>query len=413
MSDGRVFTISELTRQIKLILESNLTTLWVEGELSDFTWHPSGHMYFSLKDKSALLRCVMWKSQNQHLLFRPKDGMQVQAQGRITLYERGGQYQLAITQMLLMGRGDLRIAFERLAEKLRTEGLFRQELKKPLPRFPLSIGVVTSPAGAAIEDISGVIWRRFPPAQILFRPASVQGEGAAEQIARAIEELNLEGRAEVIIVGRGGGSPEDLWAFNEERVARAIYASRIPVVSAVGHEIDVTISDLVADVRAPTPSAAGEMVVPHHREVMALLGTFQNRMAKAIETITGAQRSRLATLGQSYGMRRCDDLIEQKRQLMDQLGQRFRRGCRGILGRHAEKLNSLTEQLTALDPRAVLSRGYSVCRRLSNLEVIRDARQLHPAEAVEVSFARGKIEGTVDRVCAAGLREVSRGGKDG
>ncbi|MCK4597040.1 exodeoxyribonuclease VII large subunit, partial [bacterium] len=221
MSNQRIFTVTELTRQIKLILESSLPDLWIEGEISDFTWHRSGHMYFTLKDKDAQLRCVMWKSQNQHLFFTPREGTKIQARGKITLYERGGQYQLTVYQMHTVGSGELRMAFERLANRLREEGLFRQELKKSLPSYPKYIGVVTSATGAAIQDIVRVISERFPPAKIILRPAAVQGKGAAEQIARAIEELNADGRAQVIIVGRGGGSPEDLWAFNEEKVARS------------------------------------------------------------------------------------------------------------------------------------------------------------------------------------------------
>ena len=407
-----VFTVSELTGQIKVILESSLPALWVKGEILDFTWPASGHMYFSLKDKEAQLRCVMWRSDNQHLLFTPHEGMQVQTQGRITVYEKGGQYQLAIFQMHPLGLGTLRLAFERLANKLREEGLFRQEHKKPLPSFPLRIGVVTSPTGAAIQDIIRVVSRRFPLAQILLRPTPVQGEKAAEQIARAIEEQNAEDRVQVIIVGRGGGSAEDLWAFNEERVARAIFASHIPVVSAVGHEIDVTISDLVADVRAPTPSAAAELVVPHKREVLALLRGFHDRMANAVESKIATQRGRVDGLRKSHGIRRCVDLIAQRWQLADQLGQRLRRGMEKLRGQHDGALRVRAQQLYALDPHGVLRRGYSICRRLEDLKVVSDAQCLRPADAIEVTFARGMIEGLVSRVRAKGLPGTSRRGKD-
>lgn len=413
MSERRVFTVTELTGQIKLILETNLPSLWVEGEILDFTWHTSGHMYFSLKDQYAQLRCVMWKSHNQHLFFTPGEGMKVQAQGKITLYEKGGQYQLMVHQMHPVGLGDLRMAFERLANKLRAEGLFRQEFKKALPRLPTCIGVVSSPTGAAIQDIVRVVSRRFPPAQILLRPTPVQGVGAAEQIARAVEEFNADGRVEVIVVGRGGGSPEDLWAFNEERVARAIFASRIPVVSAVGHETDLTISDLVADLRAPTPSAAGELVVPHHREVVELLRAFHGRMTKALESWIRAQRGRVEGLRRSHGMSRCADLIAQRRQQTDQLAQRLRKGWDNLMGCRKGWLTTRSQQLEALDPRAVLRRGYSVCRRLTDLRVVSDARALRPADAIDVTFARGRIEGTVSKVRAHGLRERSRRGKDG
>jgi exodeoxyribonuclease VII large subunit len=408
-----MFTVSELTRQIKLILETSLPALWVEGEICNFTWHSSGHMYFSLKDKNAQLRCVMWKSYNQHLFFTPGEGMQVQAQGKITLYEKNGQYQLSIAQMHPVGLGDLRLAFERLADKLRAEGLFRQEFKKSLPPFPTCIGVVTSPSGAAIQDILRVVSRRFPPARVILRPAAVQGPGAAEQIARAIEEFNADGRAEIIIVGRGGGSPEDLWAFNEERVARAIFASLIPVISAVGHEIDLTISDLVADVRAPTPSAAGEMVVPDKREVLALLKALHNRMVKAVEAGITAREDRLNGIRRSYGMLRCADLIAQKWQLTDQVGQRLNKGWHSLLGRRESALKTSVQQLKALDPREVLSRGYSVCRRAADGTVISDASYLRLGEDIDVTFARGSIEALVKQVRARGMREQPRRKRDG
>ncbi|KPL19929.1 MAG: hypothetical protein AMJ92_00210 [candidate division Zixibacteria bacterium SM23_81] len=413
MDERHVFSVAELTAQIKHILEANLPDLWVEGEISDFTWHPSGHMYFSLKDPHAQLRCVMWKSYNQHLFFTPREGMEVQTLGKISVYEKGGQYQLTISQMHPVGSGDLRMAFENLANKLRAEGLFRQELKKPLPSFPTCIGVVTSPVGAALRDIAEVISRRFPPARILLRPALVQGAEAAEQIATAIEELNCDGRAEVIIVGRGGGSPEDLWAFNEERVARAIFASRVPVISAVGHEIDMTISDLVADLRAPTPSVAGELVVPHKREVLGLFNVFHARMAKAMKAGIAARRHRLDGLRRSHGMRRCGDLIVQLKQRTDQMGERLVKGWQSLVGRWEAALKVRAQQLIALDPQAVLRRGYSVCRRLSDMRVVSDASFLRTADAIDVTFARGKIEGSVRKVLPGDPRDKAGEYKDG
>jgi len=398
MSQRRVFSISELTSQVKNILESSLPILWVEGEISDFTWHSSGHMYFSLKDQYALLRCVMWKSHNQHLFFSPGEGMKVQLQGKITLYQRGGQYQLTVYQMEPQGAGELRIAFERLASALRAEGLFRQDLKKPLPRFPTRIGVVTSPTGAALQDIIRVISRRFPPARIQLKPVPVQGEGAGEKIARAVDELNRENRVQVIIIGRGGGSPEDLWAFNEERVARAIHRSHIPVVSGVGHEVDLTISDLVADLRAPTPSAAAEMTVPSRNEVLALLAALCRRMHRATESWLMGQRHDLISLGQSRGMRRPTDLISLRSERVDALRGRVMLAWDRLDGTWQQRLQAREKQLRALDPSAVLNRGYSVCRRAADMTVVKDARKLKPADAIEVTLARGCIDGTVRRV---------------
>jgi len=402
MDQHHMFTVSELNRKVKGILENSFPVIWVCGEISNFTWHSSGHMYFTIKDSTAQLHCVMWKEYNQHLFFTPREGLMIQVRGKISLYEKSGQYQLLVYQMEQQGVGDLRLAFERLAAKLRSEGLFDHRHKKPLPRFPEHIAVVTSPTGAAIRDIEGVISRRFPAVRILLFPATVQGRGAAREIAESIEEINQDGTADIIIVGRGGGSPEDLWAFNEEIVARAIFASRIPVVSAVGHEIDMTISDLVADLRAPTPSAAGEMVVPDGREVMVLLQTLQARMKRAAKHLATERGRYLQGLKNSHGMRRPRDLIEHQRQnLRSQAGhlhtvaERHRRDLRNRLQARAEKL-------AALDPSAVLSRGYSICRRLPDETVLTDAGSLHKEDIIEVTMARGSIEGAVTRVRPAG-----------
>ncbi|MCK5525880.1 MAG: exodeoxyribonuclease VII large subunit, partial [Candidatus Latescibacteria bacterium] len=267
LDSAEAYSVSDITRAIKGLLDEGLMPLWVEGEVSNYVHHTSGHRYFTLKDETSQLRCVMWKWQGQ-LRFRPEDGMKVRAYGRISVYERGGQYQLVVSELHPAGVGELQLAFEQLKERLAKEGLFDESRKRSLPRFPQRIGVVTSPTGAAIRDIAHGIGRRFPSAQVVLWPARVQGEGAAAQIAEGIEKLNAYGEVDVLIVGRGGGSLEDLWAFNEEEVARAIYASGIPVVSAVGHEIDFVIADFVADRRAPTPSAAAEMVVRDGAELM-------------------------------------------------------------------------------------------------------------------------------------------------
>jgi len=398
VNQSRVFTVSELNRQIKGLLENSYPMVLVSGEISDFTWHTSGHMYFSLKDLYAQLRCVMWKAHNQHLFFNPEEGLRVQVRGKISLYERGGQYQLQVYQMQQQGVGDLRLAFERLAAKLRTEGLFDQQYKKPVPRFPGRIAVITSATGAAIKDIAGVISRRFPAVRILLYPVVVQGAGAAEQIAMAIGELNRAAAADIIIVGRGGGAPEDLWAFNEEVMARAIFASRIPIVSAVGHEIDVTISDLVADLRAPTPSAAGEMVVPDQQEVMTLLRSLQLRMARAAQQMTDSRWKHLDGLKSSHGMKRPSDLIDRQRQALRSRERHLRSAAVYLQRDLRNGLRAHQEKLSALDPGAVLSRGYSICRRLAGEAIITDARSLSKADGIAVTFARGSIEGSVTRV---------------
>lgn len=398
MKPPHIFTVSELNRQVKSILEGSFPIIWVRGEISNFTWHSSGHMYFTIKDSTAQLRCVMWKEYNQHLFFTPREGHMIQVRGKVGLYERAGQYQLQVYEMEQQGMGHLRLAFERMAAKLRDEGLFDPQHKKPLPRFPERIAVVTSPTGAAIRDITGVIRRRFPSVGILLYPVTVQGDGAAGEIAAAIAELNRTGAADIIIVGRGGGSLEDLWAFNEESVARAVFDSGIPVVSAVGHEIDMTISDLVADLRAPTPSAAGELVVPDQREVSVLIRTLQSRMSRAVEHLLGTQRKHLERLRTSHGMRRPGDLIDRHRQGLGARQQRLLTAVMHLKKDLAGRLQGQAEKLSALDPGAVLTRGYSICRRLPDEAIVTDAGALREDDAIEVTLARGRIEGSVTRI---------------
>ncbi|MGB2768335.1 MAG: exodeoxyribonuclease VII large subunit, partial [Candidatus Zixiibacteriota bacterium] len=265
--ENRVYTVTEITREIKSLLERNLPAVWVQGEISNYLLHSSGHRYFTLKDENSQIKCTLWKFRGERLQFQPADGISVMAWGNVTVYERGGQYQLDVAELVPVGLGELEIAFQRLKEKLFGEGLFDEEHKKPVPQFPESIGVVTSPTGAVVRDIIKIVLSRFPSVQIIVNPVRVQGEGAAEEIAGAIREFNRYKKIDMMIVGRGGGSLEDLWAFNEEVVARAIAVSSIPVVSAVGHEIDVTISDLVADCRALTPSEAAELVTPRRDQL--------------------------------------------------------------------------------------------------------------------------------------------------
>lgn len=253
--DKHIYTVSELTREARMLLESAFPAVWVEGEISNFSIHSSGHMYFSLKDENAVLNCAMFRSENQQLKFGPKDGMQVLCFGRISIYDKQGRYQLYVQTMEPKGLGALQLAFQQLKERLQKEGLFDAAHKKPIPFLPQRIGIVTSPTGAAIRDILNISTRRFQNIHIIINPVRVQGEGAAIEIANAIKEFNEYAKLDVIIVARGGGSLEDLWSFNEEIVARAIYDSKIPVISAIGHEVDFTIADFVADFRAPTPSA--------------------------------------------------------------------------------------------------------------------------------------------------------------
>ena len=307
----KIFKVSEINRQVRLWLESSYPTLWIEGEVSNFKLHSSGHIYLTLKDEKSQLSAVFFSRHNQGLRFELKDGLQVLAFGRLSLYEARGQYQFYIEKIEPKGIGALQLAFLQLKEKLEREGLFAPEHKKPIPSFPRVVGVVTSPTGAAIRDILNVLNRRFSGTAVLLKPVQVQGEGAAEQIARAIQEMNEWGEAEVLIVGRGGGSFEDLWAFNEEIVARAVYASRIPVISAVGHEIDWTICDWVADLRAPTPSAAAELVVQNREELQKSLRDFKMRIRNAVWNTLQDKREELHTLRESYAFKQPLNFIQQ------------------------------------------------------------------------------------------------------
>ncbi|NOY60776.1 MAG: exodeoxyribonuclease VII large subunit, partial [Calditrichaeota bacterium] len=314
-----VYSVAEITQEIKILLESAIPAIWVQGEISNFVHHSSGHNYFSLKDKETQISAVIWRSRNSSLFFTPKNGMKVLAFGAIRVYEKRGTYQLDVQKMIPAGIGELQMAFEQLKQKLKEEGLFDPEFKKSIPELPEKIGIVTSPTGAAVHDLIQVLQRRFPGVEIFLRPAKVQGEGAAQDIARAIEEFNEFGQVDVLIVGRGGGSLEDLWAFNEEVVVRAIFASKIPIISAVGHEIDFTISDFVADLRAPTPSAAAELVVPLAEDLLSRVKNLQKDSFVSVLRRLAELRESLENLRLSYGFRRPVDLILQHRQRLDEL----------------------------------------------------------------------------------------------
>jgi exodeoxyribonuclease VII large subunit len=302
-------TVGELTRRITNTLEVEFPQVWVVGEVSNFKRHTSGHLFFSLKDDRAALRCVMWRSTAERLKHEIADGTEVEARGRISVYAQRGDYQLYVSSLKPRGMGALEVAFRKLKEKLASEGLFDPAHKKPLPRFPRRIGVVTSETGAAVRDIIHVLTRRWPAAAILLTPARVQGEGAGREIVGGIEKLNRIGGVDVLIVGRGGGSLEDLWAFNEEPVARAIFASEVPVVSAVGHETDFSISDFVADVRAPTPSAAAEIVAPDRREIAAGLDASLRRMGRQMSHRLQRAKDRVDVAARSRYLARPEDLV--------------------------------------------------------------------------------------------------------
>ena len=381
-----VLSVTELTRRIKEQLEGRFPAVWVEGEISNFTRAASGHAYFTIKDADAALAAVMFRNVAGRLPFAPADGMQVLASGPVSVYEKRGQYQLIVTQLLPKGLGALQLAFERLKQKLAQEGLFDAARKKPLPVLPQRIGLVTSPTGAAIRDFLNIIGRRYPNVHLLIHPVRVQGIGAAEEIAAAVDDFNARRLVDVVIVLRGGGSLEDLWAFNEEVVARALARSAIPTISAVGHEVDFTISDFVADLRAPTPSAAAELVVRAKADYVADLRDFQKRLDKDLRLWLSEARRRLATCR----LRHPADLVRQSQQRVDDLADRLRRASGVALEQQRARLaaarlrtpTSLLQQtrhrlaqagtrLELLSPRGTLARGYSITRRQDTGAVVR------------------------------------------
>ncbi|MFQ5650870.1 MAG: exodeoxyribonuclease VII large subunit [bacterium] len=391
-------SVSRLTREIKLLLESSFPNVLVQGEISNFTHHSSGHMYFSLKDEFAQIPCVMWRSNNQNLFFAPQDGMKVLVKARVSLYEKRGAYQLDVWHLQPAGIGELQLAFEQLKKRLRAEGLFSPEFKKPLPRFPQRIGIVTSPTGAAIRDLVTVLQRRFPAIEIVLNPVRVQGEGAAREIARAVDEFNEYGQVDVLIVARGGGSLEDLWPFNEEPVARAVFRSRIPVISAVGHEVDFSICDFVADVRAATPSAAAEIAVPSREELKGRVQQFSSSIATAVLEKVKYQREKLRAIEKSYAFRQPLDIVRQHSQRTDDLRRNLQKSIDHKIELRRQIMNSLQKRLALLGHKNVLKRGYSLCTRQRDGKLVSRADQLAVEERIVVEFYAGKAVGTVEEL---------------
>ncbi|HEX9652981.1 MAG TPA: exodeoxyribonuclease VII large subunit [bacterium] len=398
LEEKTCYSVSALTREIRFLLESSFPEIWVQGEISNFSRHSSGHMYFSLRDDKAQISCVMWQSRNQNLFFTPQDGMKVLVQGLVTVFEKRGAYQLNVLQLQPAGVGELQLAFEQLKYRLHEEGLFAAESKKPIPRYPQRVGIVTSPTGAAIRDLVSILQRRFPALEIILNPVRVQGKEAALEIARAIDEFNEYGDVDVVIVGRGGGSLEDLWAFNEEIVARAVFRSEIPVVSAVGHEVDFTICDFVADLRAPTPSAAAELVAPSREEISSQLRSYRENMRNGILNVILHFKEKLQRLRTSYGFRQPLDLVRQHAQRLDETGRSLQRLLTHQVALCKEKLHGLNQRLILLDHNNVLQRGYSICLRRTDRKIISQAAVLKPHESIEINFYRGKVIGTVDEI---------------
>ena len=393
-----ILTVSELTRNIKENLEAGFSNLWVEGEVSNVRVPSSGHLYFTLKDAESQLKCVMFRHVNQSLKLGLKDGLLVIDCGGITVYEKRGDYQLLVEVLEPKGRGALQLAFEQLKEKLEKEGLFRDEHKKAIPLLPMRIGVVTSPTGAAIRDILNVIGRRFSRVHVIINPVRVQGEGAAEEIAAAIQEFGDMGDVDVLIVTRGGGSIEDLWAFNEEVVARGIFRCRIPVISAVGHEIDYTIADFVADLRAPTPSAAAELVVAEGSKLLERVSTARERITFTVRAYLSTLTDRGKTLQEGYGLRSFEDRLNQFVQQTDDLGESLKLRMETLIQLQKSYLENMAGKLIALGPESVLGRGYSIVWRLPERKIIRDAATIEEGDRVEVKVQHGSFISKVEKI---------------
>jgi exodeoxyribonuclease VII large subunit len=392
-----ILTVSTLTKSIKQLLEDNYSSIWVEGEISNYINHSSGHRYFTLKDEGAQIKCVIWKGMSRYLFFEPENGMKVKACGQVTVYEKSGQYQLIISSMQPAGIGALEIAFQQLKMKLEKEGLFDPDHKKPLPEFPERIGVVTSPTGAAIRDIISIIERRAPWVELVIRPALVQGDGASSDIANAISEFNTYGNVDLLIVGRGGGSLEDLWPFNEEVVARAIFASEIPVISAVGHQVDFTIADFVADLRAPTPSAAAEMAVPDGVEVKGYFSETYRRLCKAQLDNVDLGFTRLKTATSRYGLRRPFEIINNRIQKLDDLEQSFKKTASHMIERFANSLSVKNTRLEAASPKSIMSRGYAYVSSAGG-EVLKSYKQIAVSDDIDIRLFEGGLRAKVSKV---------------
>jgi exodeoxyribonuclease VII large subunit len=435
-----VYSVSRLNKEVRLLLESGLPVLWLEGELSNFAAPASGHWYFSLKDNTAQVRCAMWRQRNSTVRFRPKDGMAVLVRARVGLYEPRGEYQLLVESLEEAGEGALKREFEKLKAKLAAEGLFAIERKRPLPAVPRRIGVVSSPTGAAIHDILRVLRARFPAAGVLLYPTAVQGAAAVPEIVRAIEAASRRNECDVLIVARGGGSLEDLWCFNDERVARAIAACRIPTVSGVGHEVDVTIADYVADARAPTPSAAALAVVPDKQSWLESLAQLEQRFAGAMGRALRAQSLALSALAQRLQISHPGAKLAQHAQRLDDLELRMRLALRASVNARQQRLETLSTRLwrenprhrlevlcaqaaalrqrlvtavtgklnafdqrlalaartlDAVSPLATLGRGFAMVTRAADGALLRDAAQAPVGTEIEARLARGRLRAQV------------------
>lgn len=396
--EQKILSVTELNQLVrgKLERDPDLQSVCIRGEISNYKLYPSGHHYFSLKDSESAIRCVLFRGSAASLRFRPENGMQVLAVGRVSLYPRDGSYQFYCTRLLPDGAGDLSVAFEQLKQKLFQEGLFDPAHKKKLPAFPHRIGIVTSPAGAAVHDMLRILGKRYPLSRVILLPVRVQGAEAPGEIARAIDYANAHAIADVLIVGRGGGSVEDLWAFNDEGVSRAIFRSRIPVVSAVGHEPDVTISDFTADLRAATPSNAAELVAPDQSELRAALEGMRASMLASMRQRLTRSRQQLTGLSASPMLRNPMNYLQERRLRLDKLTGDFRRVGTRLLQARRQGLIRLSASLDAMSPLKVLARGYSMTADADG-RLISSVSEVSPGQSLTILVSDGRIRAAVER----------------
>ena len=389
---SHIYTVSQVNQYIKTLLDRDreLTALYVRGEISNYKAYPSGHHYFSLKDGEGAIRCVMFKREAMSLRFRPENGMKVIAFGRVAVFPRDGQYQLYCTSLTPEGVGDLHLAFEQLKQKLYGEGLFDPAHKKPIPKFPKRIALITSSAGAAVRDMLRILGARWPMAEVFLLPVRVQGAEAPGEICAAIAWANQHQVADLIITGRGGGSMEDLWAFNDENVARTIYHSVIPVISAVGHEPDVTIADFVADLRAATPSNAAELAVPDQNEVAVWLRQMEGRLAQAMGRKLESARKDLDRAARCRALQDPMNYVDDKRMVLDYQREKLAAGLNAALNRERQRFGQLASKLDALSPLKVLGRGYAIPRKADG-GVVRSVADVAPGDPLKLRVADGEI----------------------
>jgi len=395
-----ILTVSQVTLYLKQLVETDRTLqyVWVRGEISNFTLHSSGHMYFTLKDQASRLRAVMFKRENQWLKFQPYNGLEVVAAGRIAIYQKNGEYQLYVELMEAAGLGSLYLAFEQLKNRLAQEGLFAPERKKSIPVLPRKIGVITSPTGAAVRDIIRILHRRHPRVDVLVIPAQVQGDTAPASLVRALQTAGNLKDLDLVIIGRGGGSAEELWAFNDEGVARAIAACPHPVISGVGHETDFTIADLVADLRAPTPSGAAELSVPEITEMANRIKLYTDNLCSLFTRLCARKRARLERLVFRPVLRQPDRFIAVRRQQVDEEKEELIRRMKAILEDKRTALRKEMARLDALSPLAVLNRGYSICFRETNGQVVKKSADVAEGERIRILLGRGQLRAKVETV---------------